>query len=130
MMLKEVLSLDASKSIDKQISDLGDWRGETVAQLRRLIHEADPNIEEQWKWGTGVWAHNGNVCAVGGFKNHIKINFFQGAALKDPEGTFNAGLDAKATRAIDFYEKDEIDEAALKDLIRAAVDYNLSRAKS
>ncbi len=66
MMLKEVLSLDASKSIDKQISDLGDWRGETVAQLRRLIHEADPNIEEQWKWGTGVWAHNGNVCAVGG----------------------------------------------------------------
>jgi hypothetical protein len=100
-----------------------------LAQLRVLIHETAPNITEEWKWETAVWSQKGNVVAVGAFKDHLKLNFFKGASLADPCGLFNAGLEAKTTRAIDFSADDKIQEAALKDLIRAAVALNLSGAK-
>src|SRR6195256_6408219 len=116
--------MNASKLIDKQIADLGDWRGKIFARLRKLILAADPDIIEEWKWKTAVWSHNGMVCAVGGFKDHVKMNFFKGASLEDPHGLFNAGLEAKATRAIDFHEGDKIDEPAFKNLVRAAVTHN------
>jgi hypothetical protein len=119
--------VNPSELIDKQIEELPDWRGDMFARLRKLIHEADPDITEEWKWSTGVWTHNGMVCAVGAFEDHLKVNFFQGAALADPDGLFNAGLDAKKTRAIDFYQGDEINQKALTDLIRAAVARNRSR---
>jgi len=120
---------NASARISKQIADLGDWRGKLLAQLRKLILEAAPGITEEWKWDTAVWAHNGLVCAAGAFKDHVKLNFFKGAALKDPKRLFNAGLDAKATRAIDFHEGEKIKDAALKELIRAAVALNQSAGK-
>src|SRR5438093_13315498 len=113
-----------SQLIDKQIAALGDWRGKMLARLRKLILEAVPDITEEWKWNTGVWTHNGLVCSAGSFKDHVKINFFKGASLQDPKGLFNAGLDAKTTRAIDFNEGDEIDASALKDLVRGAVVLN------
>jgi hypothetical protein len=116
--------MNPSKLIDKQIADLADWRGEMLAKLRKLIHEADPDLKEEWKWSTAVWTHNGLVCAAGAFKDHIKINFFKGASLEDPHKLFNAGFEAKATRAIDLHEGDDINESALKDLICAAVAYN------
>lgn len=116
--------MHAAKLIDKQIAELDDWRGKTFARLRRLIKSADPSLIEDWKWNTAVWTHGGMVCAVGAFKDHVKVNFFKGAYLKDSEGLFNAGLEAKATRAIDFREGDRIDEPALKNLVRAAVSYN------
>jgi hypothetical protein len=116
--------LSASQLITNQIAELGDWRGHMLARLRQLILEAAPGITEEWKWDTAVWSHNGNVVAVGAFKDHLKINFFKGASLKDPHGLFNAGLEAKATRAIDLREGDTINEAALKELIRAAVAHN------
>lgn len=87
--------MNASELIDKQIAELADWRGQLFVRLRNLIHEADPDITEEWKWGTGVWTHNGMVCAVAAFKDHLKVNFFQGALLIDPNKLFNAGLDAK-----------------------------------
>ncbi|MGH7456243.1 MAG: DUF1801 domain-containing protein [bacterium] len=121
--------MNPSKLIDKQIKDLADWRGQTLARLRKLIHEVDPDITEEWKWGTAVWSHNGMVCAGGAFKDHLKINFFQGAALADPHKLFNAGLEAKKTRAIDFHESDKIDEPAVKDLIRAAIAHNAKGKK-
>src|SRR5262245_25095588 len=104
---------------------LGDWRGKMFARLRELILDAAPEITEEWKWGTAVWTSNGLVCSAGAFKDHVKLNFFKGASLKDPKHLFNAGLDAKATRAIDFAEGAKIDTAAVKDLIRAAVAHNL-----
>lgn len=116
--------MNASKLIDKQIADLGDWRGIVFARLRKLILAADPDIIEEWKWNTAVWTHSGMVCAVGGFKDHVKMNFFKGASLEDPRGLFNAGLEAKATRAIDFHEGEKIDEPALKNLLTAAVAHN------
>ena len=122
--------MNASKLIDKQIADLGDWRGKVFARLRKLINAADPEIIEDWKWNTAVWNRDGMVCAVGGFKDHVKVNFFKGASLEDPRGLFNAGLEAKATRAIDFHEGDKIDEPALKNLVRAAVAYNQKAAGS
>ena len=118
-----------SELIDKQIAELADWRGDMFADLRTLIHEADPDITEEWKWSTGVWTHNGMVCSVGAFGDHLKINFFQGAALADPQKLFNAGLDAKKTRAIDLYDGDKIDEQFLQDLIRAAVAFNNQKTK-
>lgn len=118
--------LTASQLINNQIAELGDWRGTMLAQLRKLILEAVPEIAEEWKWGTGVWTHKGMVCSIGVFKDHVKVNFFKGASLKDPKRLFNAGLDAKATRAIDFGEGDKIDSSALKEIIRAAVAHNLS----
>ena len=121
--------LTASQHIDNHIKELADWRGKLLARLRKLILEAAPDLSEEWKWDTPVWSHKGNVLAAGAFKDHIKLNFFKGASLKDPKGLFNAGLDAKATRAIDFSEGDEIDESALKELVRAAVSYNTAGGK-
>ncbi len=117
---------DPTRLITRKIASLGDWRGEMLAQLRDVIHKADPDIREEWKWGTAAWAHDGIVCSAGTFKDHVKLNFFRGAALDDPKGLFNAGLDAKATRAIDFGAADAIDEAAVGDLVRAAVALNAS----
>jgi hypothetical protein len=122
-------SLSPSLQIDNYIKTLDDWRGRMVARLRKLILDADPNLTEEWKWDTPVWSHKGNVVAAGVFKDHVKLNFFKGASLEDPKGLFNAGLDAKATRAIDIAEGEEINEAALKDLVRSAVAYNTSGSK-
>ena len=121
--------MDASQEIDNRIAELGDWRGNVMSRLRRIIHEAAPDIVEEWKWDTPVFSRNGNVVAVGSFQDHVKLNFFKGASLQDPHRMFNAGLDAKATRAIDIYERDQIDEAALKDLIRSAAALNSSKRK-
>lgn len=115
-----------ARHIDQLIDELGDWRGSLIARLRKLILQAVPELTEEWKWDTPVWSRNGNVVAAGVFKDHVKLNFFKGASLRDPQGLFNAGLDAKATRAIDFREGDKIDEAALKDLVRAAAAQNAS----
>jgi hypothetical protein len=100
-----------------------------IARLRELILAADPNLTEEWKWDTPVWSYKGNVVAAGVFKDHVKLNFFKGASLEDPNDLFNAGLDAKATRAIDIAEGEKIDEAALKDLVRSAVAYNISGSR-
>jgi len=121
--------LTASELIDNRIAELGDWRGELFARLRKLILTSDPEIAEEWKWDTAVWSHKGLVCAVGAFKETVKLNFFKGASLEDPHRLFNAGLDAKATRAIDFREGDPVDESSLTDLIRAAVAHNLAGKK-
>jgi hypothetical protein len=96
-----------------------------IARLRTLIHEADPGITEEWKWDTAVWSHKGLVCAIATFKKTVKMNFFQGASLADPQKLFNGGLDAKKTRSIDFREGDSVNETALQDLIRTAVTHNL-----
>jgi hypothetical protein len=119
-------SLTPSQLITNQIAELSDWRGKLLARLRKLILEAVPDIAEEWKWGTPVWSRNGLVCSAGAFKDHVKLNFFKGASLQDPKGLFNAGMEAKATRSIDFSEGSDVDESALKDLIRAAVVYNMS----
>jgi hypothetical protein len=122
-------TLTPSQHIDSHIKDLSDWRGKVIARLRRVILDAAPELTEEWKWDTPVWSHKGNVVAAGVFKDHVKLNFFKGASLADPNGLFNAGLDAKATRAIDIAEGGEIDEAALKELVRTAVAYNASPSK-
>ena len=122
-------TMTASQHIDNYIEELTDWRGKRTARLRKLILEAAPELSEEWKWDTPVWSHKGNVVAAGVFKDHVKLNFFKGASLEDSNGLFNAGLDAKATRAIDIHEGDEIDEPALKDLVRAAVAFNSSGSK-
>ena len=122
-------SSSASQQIDSYIQDLTDWRGKMITRLRKLILDAAPELTEEWKWDTPVWSHKGNVVAAGVFKDHVKLNFFKGASLKDPKGLFNAGLEAKATRAIDFSENDALNEAALKELIREAVEYNTSGSK-
>lgn len=122
-------ALSASQRITNQIAELGDWRGQVIARLRQVILDAAPDMVEEWKWGAGVWTNKGMVCAAGAFKDHVKLNFFKGASLKDPKGLFNAGLDAKVTRAIDFNEDDTIDAPALKSLIRAAIAFNQSGGK-
>ncbi|TMI34958.1 DUF1801 domain-containing protein [Candidatus Bathyarchaeota archaeon] len=118
-----------SKFIDQQIIELTDWRGKTMAKLRKIVHDSDPAIAEEWKWNTAVYAHNGLVLAVGAFKGNVKMNFFLGASLPDLHKLFNAGLEAKKTRAIDLHEEDKINEPALKDLIRTAVAQNRVRTK-
>jgi len=115
--------MNAAKLIDNQIADLADWRGKVLKQLRTLIHEADPRIEEEWKWNSAVFVHQGMVCSLGCFKDHVKINFFKGATLKD-QSLFNAGRDAKTSRGIDLHEGDRINEAPLKRLIQSAVVLN------
>ena len=121
----------ASGFIDEKIKELGDWRGKTLAKVRRIIHAADPEIVEEWKWrkeaspGTPVWSHGGLVCTGETYKTVVKMTFVKGAALKDPSGLFNSSLDGNVRRAIDIHEGDKVDEAALKDLIRAAVALNL-----
>jgi len=122
-------TLTATQHIEKHIQELADWRGTLLARLRKIILESAPELSEEWKWDTPVWSHKGNVVAGGAFKDHIKLNFFKGAWLKDPHHLFNAGLDAKATRGIDFHEGDEINEVALKDLVREAVAFNKSAGK-
>ena len=124
-----VKQMDPSKLIDKQIASLGDWRGKTITKLRKMIHDVDPEVTEEWKWNTAVFTHEGLVLALGAFKGSVKMNFFQGASLPDPHKLFNAGLEAKKTRAVDFHENDKIDEPAMKDLIRSAVAYNRAQAK-
>ena len=121
----------ASALIDEKIKELGDWRGKTLAKVREIIHAADPEIVEEWKWvkptnpGTPVWSCGGIVCTGETYKNHVKMTFARGAALQDPSGLFNSSLDGNVRRAIDIHEGDKVDEAALKDLIRAAVALNL-----
>jgi len=115
----------ASANITKRIEELGDWRGETLAHLRQLIHDADPDIEEEWKWmGTPVWSHDGGVCTGESYKQVVKLTFFRGAALKDPKKLFNSSLEGNTRRAIDLREGEKINEAAFKQLIRAAVAEN------
>jgi hypothetical protein len=121
--------MNTSERITNHINELADWRGKMIARLRKLILDAAPGIVEEWKWNTPVWSHNGNVVAVGAFQNHVKVNFFKGASLNDPHGLFNAGLEARTTRAIDIYEGDVINEAALKDLIRATTALNIAKPK-
>jgi hypothetical protein len=123
---------DASKLIDKRIRELGDWRGETLGKVRRIIKEVDPDIVEEWKWakatnpGTPVWSHNGDICTGETYKSVVKLTFFKGASLNDPSGLFNSSLEGKVRRAIDIKEADTIDEDALKNLIREAVALNQS----
>src|SRR5689334_15995339 len=121
----------ASTLIDDKIKELGDWRGKTLARVRKIIHDADPEIVEEWKWasatkpGTPVWSHGGIVCTGETYKSVVKMTFLKGASLEDPAGLFNSSLAGNARRAIDIHEGDEIDAAALKDLVRAAVAFNL-----
>jgi hypothetical protein len=115
--------------ITNHIAELKDWRGPLMTRLRKLILAAAPELTEDWKWGTPVWAHKGNVVAAGAIGEKVKLNFFKGASHPEPDGVFNAGLDAKATRAIDLAEGDKLNEPALKKLIRAAVDLNAAGKK-
>ncbi len=116
--------MEASKLIDKQIAGAASWRGDLLAKLRQIIHQADPEIVEEWKWGTAVFTHGGNVCAIAAFKDHVKINFFKGSQLSDPHKLINAGLESKNNKAIDFKENDRINEPALIELIKEAVALN------
>jgi hypothetical protein len=124
---------DASKLIDDRIRELGDWRGKRLSRIRGIIREVDPDIVEEWKWvkatnpGTPVWSHNGGVCTGESYKNVVKLTFFKGAALDDPSGLFNSSLGGKVRRAIDIKENDEVNEEALKNLIREAVALNLMK---
>lgn len=133
-MKKTTSAESASVLIDQKIEELGDWRGKTLARVRQLLHDADPEIVEEWKWmGTPVFSHGGIVCTGESYKNVVKLTFAKGASLKDPAGLFNSSLDGNVRRAIDIHEGDKVDEVALKHLIRAAVALNLegkSKAKS
>lgn len=126
---------DASKQIDERIKELGDWRGKTLSKVRGVIRKADPDVVEEWKWakrtspGTPVWSHDGGICTGETYKNVVKLTFFKGAELDDPSGLFNSSLEGRVRRAIDIKENDSIDEAALKDLIRAAVALNRDNKK-
>ncbi len=125
-MKKAVPVESASALIDEKIKQLADWRGKTLTRVREIIHQADPEIVEEWKWmGTPVFSHGGIVCTGETYKSVVKMTFAKGAALKDPSGLFNSSLDGNVRRAIDIREGEKIDEAALKDLIRAAVALNL-----
>ena len=134
-MKKSVPVESASALIDQKLKKLGDWRANTLAKAREIIHEADPEVVEEWKWvkatnpGTPVWSHGGIICTGETYKNAVKLTFAKGAALKDPSGLFNASLDGNVRRAIDIHEGDKIDAVALRNLIRAAVALNL-KAKS
>src|SRR5689334_16608230 len=135
-MKEPVPAESAAARIDEKIKTLGDWRGETLAKVRAIIHDADPEIVEEWKWakatspGTPVWSHGGIVCTGETYKNVVKMTFAKGAALEDPSHLFNASLEGNVRRAIDFHERDRVDAAALRDLIRAAVALNLKGGKS
>lgn len=116
----------ASALIDERIKQLGDWRGKMLAKVRTILHQADPEIVEEWKWmGTPVWSHSGIVCTGETYKNVVKLTFAKGAELDDPAGLFNSSLEGNVRRAIDIHEGEKVDEKALKDLIRAAVSLNL-----
>jgi hypothetical protein len=128
MAAKRVQADDAaSKNITKRIKELGDWRGETLARVRQLIHDTDPEIQEEWKWrGTPVWSHEGGVCTGESYKEVVKFTFYRGAALPDPQKLFNSSLDGNVRRAIDIREGEKLNEAAFKKLIRAAVAANIA----
>jgi len=129
-MEKAVPVESPSALIDKKIKELADWRGKTLAKVRGIVHEADPEIIEEWKWmGTPVWSHGGIVCTGETYKNVVKMTFAKGAALKDPSGLFNSSLEGNVRRAVDIHEGAKVDAAALKDLIRAAVALNLQGRK-
>ncbi len=118
----------ASELISKRIADLGDWRGETLGMIRQLIHKADPDVVEEWKWrGTPVWSHDGIICTGESYKHVVKLTFARGAALKDPDRLFNASLDGNLRRAIDIHEGAALDGAAFKALVRQAVAMNSAR---
>jgi hypothetical protein len=119
-----------SKLIDARIKELGDWRGKTLARMRMLIKQADPEVIEEWKWrGVPVWSHDGIICTGETYKNYVKLTFAKGAALKDSSHLFNASLEGNVRRAIDVHEGESIDEAAFKNLVRAAVTLNLAKKK-
>jgi len=132
-MKKPVTAENASALIDERIEELADWRGKTLARVRKLIHDADPAVVEEWKWmGTPVFSHDGIICTGETYKGVVKLTFAKGAALEDPKGLFNSSLDGNVRRAIDIREGEKIDEAALKALVRAAATLNLegkSKAK-
>ena len=122
---------NASTNIDEKIKQLGDWRGDMLARVRSIMHQADPEIVEEWKWrGVPTWSHGGIVCTGETYKTVVKMTFAQGAALPDPAKLFNSSLDGNVRRAIDIHEGEKIDEAALKSLIRAAVELNLEKKKA
>src|ERR1700754_4718625 len=124
-MKKTASSGDASALIDQRIAELGDWRGETLARMRKLIHEADPDVVETWKWmGTPVWEHDGIICTGETYKAKVKLTFAKGASLKDPGKLFNSSLDGNVRRAIDIGEGEELDANAFKALVRAALALN------
>src|SRR3954447_9326694 len=135
MSQPETTSESAAQKIDQRIDELGDWRGPVLRRLRELIHEADPEVVEEWKWakatspGTPVWSHEGGICTGESYKEVVKLTFFQGASLADPSHLFNASLEGNTRRAIDIHEDDAIDEAAFKELIRAAVEFNVAKRK-
>jgi hypothetical protein len=122
--------MNASEQIDELIAGLTDWRGRTLAHLRRIIREADPEIVEEWKWmGAPVFSDHGIVCVANAFKDKVKLTFYEGVSLPDPSGLFNSGLEGKKWRTIDLYEGDQVDESALGALVRAGADLNRSKAK-
>jgi hypothetical protein len=124
-------SQSASELIDERIAELGDWRGETLSRMRKLIKEADPDVVEEWKWmGTPVWSHDGIICTGESYKSIVKLTFAKGASLEDPAKLFNSSLDGNARRAIDIREGEEVDAGAFKALIRAAVAFNTSGVKA
>ena len=121
----------ASELIDKRIAELGDWRGETLSRMRKLIKEADPDVVEEWKWmGTPIWSHDGIICTGESYKSIVKLTFSKGASLKDPAKLFNSSLDGNVRRAIDIHEGEDVDAGAFKALIRAAVALNTSGGKA
>ena len=125
-MKKPVVAESASAIIDAKIKELGDWRGKTLAKVREIVHEADPEIIEEWKWmGSPCWSHDGVICVGNAHKDKVKLTFAQGASLPNPDKLFNAGLDGNRWRAIDLSQGDRVNESALKNLIRAAVALNL-----
>ena len=119
-----------SQLIDARIKELGDWRGKLLSRLRALVKEADPDVVEEWKWNVPVWSHDGLICTGETYKSAVKMTFAKGASLPDPSRLFNSSLEGNTRRAIDFHEGEKIDEKAFKTLIRAAVTYNKSKAKS
>ena len=123
-MTKPTTTNTASRQIDARIAELGDWRGETLARVRSIIRQADPDVVEEWKWNVPVWSHDGILCTGESYKKAVKLTFAKGASLDDPSRLFNASLDGNTRRAIDLHEGGKIDEKALKALIRAAVALN------
>jgi hypothetical protein len=123
--------MQPSELIDDLVANLTDWRGTALANIRRIIHEADPEIVEEWKWmGAPVWSHNGIVCVANAFKDKVKLTFYEGAHLADADKLFNSGLEGKQWRTIDIYRDDKINEGSLKALIKAAVDRNTAKLKT
>ena len=129
--MKKPGAAQASKLIDQRIAELGDWRGETLSRMRKLIKEADPEVVEEWKWmGTPVWSHDGIICTGESYKAIVKLTFAKGASLKDPAKLFNSSLDGNVRRAIDIHEGEKVDAGAFKALIRAAIALNTSGGKA